>query len=234
MSKYEEKLAEIVREKMKDQLDATDKKTEANLSNDKIKSQPSLKTKLKSKSIELMELEEINEQNIKNYKARNTRNKALIVILSVLLAISVATIAILLTMTYYRNNSFLYIHGGVDAVYLVDGKETDKFRTPNDVQGNRLLDIDIEVKMKEAGTFNIRYVIEVYQGDTRVENLDVPNFDSRFIKGTNASFTSESAITLKYNDTILLCSGILFDSQYEDSLNIDNFRMEIHIYFERV
>ena len=231
MSKYEEKLAKLAREKIEQENNGTDKKSDANLSDRK---SSSLKTKLNSDSVELMELEELSEQGIKNYRSRNTRNKALIAVLAILLLISVVTISILLVTTFFQNNAFLYVHGGVDAVYVVDGKEIDKFRTPTEIQGNRCLDIDILVKLRQKGTYTVKYAIEVYQGETRLQNVIARNYDKRFTEEENGIYSSDSPIEFDYNDTITICDGILLDAQYEDTLNIDNFRMEIHIYFERV
>ena len=234
MSKYEEKLAKLAREQMEKLYKDSANKNESNLSNSETEDTPKLRTRLKSNSVDLMELEEISEQGIKSFRSRNTRNKALIAVLAILLFISVVTISILLVMTYFQNNTFLYVHGGVKAVYLVDGEEINKFRTPTEIQGNRCLDVDILVKMKESGKYNVRYIIEVYQGDTRLENVIARNYDKRFTEGENGVYVSDNPIEFKYNDTITICDGILFDAQYEDTLNIENFHMEIHVYFERV
>ncbi len=238
MAKYEEELKRLAREQI-EKIENASLEDEEGLSVDD--SSKDLEKKLKSKSVDSMDLEDVNEQNIKNYRVRNTRNKAIIVILTILLIIVVAVISILVSTIYYENNSFLYVHGSVDAVYIVEGEEMERFRTPTSIKGNRCLDIDIYVQVRQSGLYNVNFSIEVYAGEERLQNVIARNYDRRFIESsvtdgdnTYMIYRSENPINFSYDNSFRICDGILLDAQYEDVLNFENFHMEIHTYFERV
>lgn len=193
------------------------------------------KTKLVSKSENLQDLEKLNEDNIKTYSVRSKRSKVVIVLLSVMLVIAIAVIAVYISITKLKTNCTMYLHGNVSATILVDGMELEEFRAPSNLQGNRVLRLDIKLKIEESGSFNIKFIPKCYQKGVLLENTlaYIDNYpDNQFMEGGDGYYYSEEAI--EGNQTISLCSGIVLDYFYEDSLNIDNFKMEFHIYIEKV
>ena len=130
-----------------------------------------LKTHLKSDNIDIVELEDLNEQNIRNFRHRTRRNRVIIITLVVLLLITAIAIGIYAGLTNIENNCFLYVHGNVDAVYIVDGDELDRFRSPNTVQGNRVYTADYDLRIEDSGSYNIRFTIEVYQSNQLLDNI---------------------------------------------------------------
>ena len=50
-----------------------------------------------------------------------------------------------------------------------------------------------------------------------------PNFEL-FYEGGDGYYYSKNPI--EGNQTIYICGGVILDSEYESSLNVDNFRME--------
>lgn len=222
--------------KSKNTIEATkvdSKNIDTNNKDKKKEKDPTLRTRLKSNSIDLVELEQLNEQNLKNFSTRARRNRVIIIILTLLLLIVVATIGTLLGISKLANNSFLYTHGNGSAVYLVDGNELERFRTPTDVQGNRLLKMDLDLKIESEGSYNIKFTILIYQDKELLENTLVyePN-RTLFAYGNDGYYYSKEAIS--GGQTINLCMGVLFDYRYENTLNINNFKMEIHTYLEKV
>lgn len=191
-----------------------------------------LRTRLKSDSIDIQDLDALNEQNIKQFRIRSRRNRGIIITLSVLLVIVVAVVAIYFALTKLSNNCYLYVEGA-NAVYLVDGKELENFRTPADIQGYRIYKFDLKLKVKSSGKYNVKCEIKVYQANKLLENILIyePN-NEIFQRETATSYVSSSPID--GNQTIQLCQGIIIDGQYEETLNADNFKMEIFTYFERV
>lgn len=197
------------------------------------KKDKSLRSTLKSNSIDLVELEELNEQNLRNFRARAKRNRAIIIVLTILLLLVIITIAILLGIARVANNSFLYVHGDANAVHIVDGNELSRFRTPGEITGNRLLEIDLDLKIESTGSYNVYFTIQVFQDDQELDNIIIyePN-RTLFSAGNDGYYYSKTFIS--GGQTIDLCQGVLIDYRYENILNINNFRMEVHTYIEPV
>lgn len=191
----------------------------------------SLRSKLNDDSIDLVELEQLNETNLKNFKARTRRNRVIIIVLTILLVITASTIGILLAISKLTNNSFLYIHGRVSATHVVDGYELNRFRTPTEIQGNRLLSIDLDLKIESSGNYNIRFTIDIFQDGEELDNTIIYEYNrTLFYAGNDGYYYSKNPIA--GDQTIDLCEGVLIDYRYEHTLNIDNFRMEVHTYIE--
>lgn len=194
---------------------------------------PLTKSRQMPNSTALEELEDLNEQNLKYYRSRTRRNRVIILALVVLLLASILGIVLYATMVYLQNNCFLYTHGNCNATYVVDGVEMSRFRTPNNLQGNRVLRAQFSIKIESRGDFNVRFRIDVFQYDELLENIIVyyPNRDL-FYNGDDGYYYSSQPI--KGGRTINLCRGVVLDNTYEETLNVDNFRLEFHTYFEPV
>ena len=196
----------------------------------KTKTSP-IKTKLTKKDGELEDLEKINEENIATYRFKSKRNKLVIVLLSIMLVISIATITTYLIIIKLKPNCYMHVHG-VSATFIVDDQEMSKFRAPSNLQGNRTLHLDIKLKIEESGSFRIRFIPLCYQKGVLMENTLVYEHSKLFIDGGDGSYYSKGVV--EGNQTIELCNGIILDYYYEDSLNVDNFKMDFHVYAEKV
>ena len=213
-------------------MNSIDKNTKANkIADKKGKKEKSLRTTLKSDSIDLVELEQLNEQNLRNFRARSKRNRAIIIVLTVLLVAVIITIGVLLGIAKVTNNCFLYISGDGKAVHVVDDNELSRFRTPGEITGNRLLEIDLDLKIESSGSYNVRFTIQLFKDGQELENTIIyePN-RTLFSAGNDGYYYSKSPISGQ--QTINLCEGVLIDYRYENILNVNNFRMEVHTYLE--
>lgn len=192
-----------------------------------------LRTKLINSDVEISDLEKLNEENIKSYRFKSKRNKVVIVLLSVLLAIAIASIATYLAITRLETNCNMILHGSVDAQFIVDGQEMSSFRAPSNLQGNRVLALDIQIRIEEAGNFSIRFAPKCYQKGVLMQNTLIYDFNTDlFYEGGDGYYYSKMQIV--GNQTIQLCKGIILDYEYEDSLNVDNFRFEFHTYIDKI
>lgn len=191
-----------------------------------------LRTKLTKSDVELTDLEKLNEENIKQFRFKSKRNKVVIVLLSIMLAISITAISIYLVITRLETNCNMYAHGAA-ATFIVDGEEMDKFRAPANLQGARVLLLDINVRIEEAGNFHIYFTPKAFQKGVEMDNVLIyeHNYDL-FFDGGDGCYYSKNQIA--GNQTIKLCAGIILDNAYENTLNVDNFRLDFHVYFERV
>lgn len=223
LKKRQKKLQE--EQKIKKQVKNPDPNNKKNTSNKK--------THLKSNGQGLQELEELNEQNIRNFRHRSRRNRVIIISLVILLLLTIVGIAVYTSLIYLQSNCFLYVHGDCEATYIVDGNELSKFRTPNNLQGNRVFNADFDIKLESSGNYNVKFKIDVYQSNELLDNILIyePNKEL-FQDGGDGYFYSRSAISGR--QTIDLCLGVILDLQYEDTLNVNNFKLEFHTYFERV
>lgn len=191
-----------------------------------------LRTQLTNSESELTDLEKLNEENIKSYRFKSKRNRVVIVILSVLLVITIATVATFLIVSRLKTNCNFYIHGDVSASFIIDGIEMDEFRTPSNLQGNRTYKLDIKVRIDSNASYKIRFVPECYQKGVLMENTLVYEYNTDlFYEGVDGYY---SINPIQGGQTITLCGGIILDYYYENSLTADNFKLDFHVYFEKV
>lgn len=190
-----------------------------------------VKVKLKSTNADLKEIEKINENNLMNFSTRSKRNKVIVIVLSVLLALSIVGFVIYGVLSRLENNCFLTVHGTADAVFVVEGKEIDKLRTPANVTGDRNWEVDILVKIRSAGTYDVKFKIEAYQNGELMTNTLAHNENSALFQYDNDGYYY-GIKKIEGEQTIQLCKGVKFDSQYEGSLNVDNLKIKIDIYIE--
>lgn len=215
---------------------ATTKNSTASKSSSTSKTQTSSTKKssvLKSNSIELQDLEKLNDDNLKKLTFRTKRNRVVIITLALLLVIAIASIIIYSTISKLENNCFLEVRGDASATYVIDGKELEKFRTPSNLQGNRILEFDTDIKIESSGSYYVHFQILCYQNEVLLNNTLVynPNLEL-FELGLDGCYYSREMIS--GNQTVDLCQGVVLDMQYEHSLTVDNFTMKIITVFERV
>ena len=172
-----------------------------------------LRTKLKSDSVDIADLEKLNEENIKNYRFRHKRNKVIIVILAVLLVIAIAVITVFMVVNRLETNCDMIINGNADAVCFVNGEELSNFRTPANVQGNRVLNLDVDVQIKGSSSeyYNVKFYVITYQRGHIMSNTLIykPNFNL-FYENQDGSYSSSEPI--RGNQQINICDGIILDS----------------------
>ena len=191
------------------------------------------KARAKIDAEQLKKLEKINKESMSQYSYKGRRNNFMIVLLVILLVSVIAGFGIYFGVSKLKNNSFLYVFGETNCDFIVDGEETDKFRTPPEIKGNRVLEFNLDLKINASGEFRIRFVAEVYKNNELLENtfINRPNLEM-FKYGENGY--CDSINTVSGNQTINLCKGVMIDREYEDSLNINNFKLVINVYLERV
>jgi len=193
----------------------------------------STRTKLANTQQELSDLEKLNEDNLKTYRYKSKRNKFVIAILSVLLAITIAIIVTYAVITKLKTNCNMILHGQVEAVYVVDGQTMNEFRAPSNLQGNRILKLDIGLKIKDGGMYNIKFKANVYKKGVLINNTLIYKHNTDlFYDGYDGYYYSLRPIS--GDQTIELCEGIILDYYYEESLNVDNFKLNFHTYITKV
>ncbi len=183
----------------------------------------------------LMDLEKMNDENIKAYRFKSKRNKVIIVLLSVMLAIAIASIATYLVIVGLQANCRMYVHGA-DASFIINGEELSAFRAPSNIQGGSILEMEIELKLEDGGKYDIYFVAKCYQKGVLLKNTLIYDksslfYDGGIVEDGDTACYSKSPISGK--QTIRLCGGIIIDNEYGD-LNVDNFRLEFHVYCKKV
>ena len=192
-----------------------------------------LRTKLTNSTTELTDLEKLNEENIKTYRFKSKRNKVVIALLSVLLVISIASIITYVLITKLKTNCNMHIHGDVNAVFIVNDMQLDEFRSPANLQGNRIFEFKTEIKIKNDDYYQIKFTPKTYQKGVLMSNTLIYELNTDlFYEGGDGFYYSIDKI--RGNQTILLCHGVILDYDYEHSLNVDNFKLDFHVYFEKV
>lgn len=209
------------------------KKTTAKTQQEQGAGDKKLRTKLTNSDSEITDLEKLNEENIKSYRFKSKRNKVIIAILSVLLAITIISIVAYMAISKLKTNCNFYIHGDVSAEFIIDGEKMDEFRSPSNLQGNRILKINIEVNIKSSGYYKVKFIPKCYQKNVLMKNTLIYEQNvNLFYEGGDGYYYSINPIA--GDQKILLCQGIILDHDYENSLNVDNFRLDFDVYFEKV
>ena len=192
-----------------------------------------LRTKLAKSDVELSDLEKLNEENIKSYRFKSKRNKVVIVILSILLAVTIATIVIYASITNLETNCKMIAHNA-EVTFFINDVEMDEFRAPANLQGDCILNLNIKVTIKESGLFKVRFESVCFQKGVLMQNTKIYDHNTVLFDKSEDETYCYSTELIEGNQTIFLCNGIIIDSAYEKTLNVDNFQFEFHIYFERV
>lgn len=192
-----------------------------------------IKSRIKRNDKILDDLESINERNIIQYRNRSIRNRVLIIILAIFLIISVSVLCIVAANIYKQNNVFLYTHGNCSATFYVDDMPLNKFRTPSDIRGNIRLDFDVDVNIKSSGNYNVRFQINIFQDGRKIQNVVYHEPNTTLFEDKHDGYLY-SKLPIAGGQRIDIVEGVYIDYDYQDTLNISNFRMEIHIYFENV
>lgn len=181
---------------------------------------------------DLKDLEKINEGNLQNVRYKSRRNKVIIILLSVFLIISIASVAVYVVITKLKTNCNMYV-SGARASYVLNGMAINEFRAPSALEGNRILKVEIKLKIKEFGKFRIRYTPKCYKDGVELDNVLIYgcNFDLFYEGGDGYWYSNEP---IKGNQTILLCRGIILDDSYDEKLNVNNFRLDFYTNLEKV
>ena len=183
-----------------------------------------LRNKLAEDPVDLDDLDKLNEENLKNFRFKAKRNKVVIIILAVLLAITVAGIGIFMWLSKLETNCNIIVHGA-EATVFVNDVEMKTFRAPSNLQGNSSFMFTLKIRIEEGGKYKIRFVPKCYQKNLLMNNTVVRdhNFEL-FDEVGDGSY--ESIDVIKGFQTVELCGGIVLDRQYEDTLNVDNSRLQ--------
>lgn len=178
------------------------------------------------------DLEKLNEETLQNFRFKHRRNRVIIVLLSIFLALSVAAVAIYMIIVKLQTNCNMYVYGA-NASYIINDRYTDEFRAPAGIEGNRILKLDIKLKIRESGDFKIRFTPKCYKNGVRLDNILIfdCNFDL-FYEGGDGYWYSYD--TIKGRQTITLCAGVILDGEYDNNLTTDNFRLDFYTYLEEV
>lgn len=200
-----------------------------------------------SRDMGVEDLESINEENVKKQTFRTRRNRLIIAILIILLLLTVGGFAIFYFFAKQENNAFLYVHGDIDASYYLDNEKLEKFRTTPDMRGNAIFHFSkkaiidapqeeryLQLKIEESGNFKIKFKIDVYQNDVKLDNVAIVEWGELFKTEGEYCVTRYSS-GVSGGKLIKLCIG--FDARNIDDnnpLNENNCRIEVHTYIERI
>ena len=179
------------------------------------------------------ELEQSNANNARLIKSKLRRNKVLISVLLILLLVSLTTIIIAYIFLNLDKTCSINIVGDVSAECVVDGHTIKEFRVPSSIKGNRILKLDIDLKIKDTDMYYIKYKAVCYQDENVLANTLIykPN-ETMFQAGEDGYY--ELIEPIIGGQTIDLCGGIIIDYHYEHSLNVNNFSMEFEIIIQKV
>ena len=180
------------------------------------------------------EFETTKTSSAKSYKSKLRRNKVMISVLLILLIASLTTLIVAYIFLNLDKTCTISIQGDSKSVEcIVDGYAIKSFRVPARIRGNRILKLDIDLRLKDGGNYIIKYKPVCFQDDEELKNTQIykPN-DVLFQAGADGYYKCVEPIA--GGKVIDLCEGVIIDYHYEDSLNVNNFSMDFVIVVEKI
>ena len=176
--------------------------------------------------------ERLNEENLKTFRNKIKRNRFIIAMLVISIIAAVSTISAYIVIIKLNINCTFHINGA-SAAYILDGEEVSSFRTPTNIQGNSIFAINIKLKIRDSGYFNIVFKPECTYNGILMKNTLIygANFEMFYEEGVGEF---RSRLPIRGKQTILLCEGVVLDYDYKDKVNADNFRLKFYTYLEKV
>ena len=193
------------------------------------KSQPKKNKNVISEAEDLEDLEKINEEGLKNSATRGKRNQFVIVILALLLVLTLTFVIVFMVMQNVKTNCSLNLHGGVSAEYVVDGEEKSELRIRLDLQSNTILLIDLNLKIKESGSFKVKYKIKCLFKGEEMKDFKVYEPDRDLFTLEDGYFVTKEPVS----GTFALCDGIVINDEFGSDFNGYDFSMVVDTYIER-
>ena len=191
------------------------------------KKSDSLRSKLKQDSLDEVDLELLNEQSIKTRSFRGRRNGVVIVVLSLLLAISIAVIAVGIAMRKMEYSCKLIIEGDVSAHFLIDDKKMTEFKVPASIGGNKVLKMDTDLNITSSGLYYVEFIVNVYQGSVLLNDVQLTGINVHEFNISSSGKTYRSISPIEGDRRIDLFTGVAISKAYTQTLNINNFKMEV-------
>lgn len=190
------------------------------------------KNPLKKTSIDNVDLEELNNQNMRNYTGNSNRKRVVIVILTILLIASLVVVVVLWNLNRTKNNCFLH-SSGASVDFYVDDEKLTEFKSPYGLTGNRIYEVQIDVKINSSGEYNLKFRIDAKKDKASLNNIIAYDYSTQLFK-YQADGYYYSTTTVSGGEKITLFKGVVLDKVYEDTLNSSNFSMDIYVYLEKV
>ncbi len=199
----------------------TPSKTKAELNRERLRKRINKTPKENAVDLEIL------DQNIKTRSNRGIRNKTIIIVLSVLIAVVLIAIAVFASGGRSNGNCDFYVKGDGKAAYIVDGKEMNSFKLVRGISGNRIVEIDTELKITSLGNYDVIFWVEVYQNSTLLEGIDLLSWNaSLFERRSDGKYYSRDI--LEGNEIYHLFNGVAIPKNYEQTLNDKNFSLKVY------
>ena len=177
--------------------------------------------------------EQTNAYNTRLIRGKLRRNKVIISVLLILLLVSLATIIVAYVFLNLDKTCYVNVVGDVSADCIVDGHSITSFRVPSSIKGNRVLKLDIDLKINEPGDYNIKYKAVCFQDEDVLANTQIYQPNEELFQAVGNGYYGLIA-PVEGGKVIDLCGGVIIDYHYEESLNVNNFSMQFEIIIEKV
>lgn len=200
------------------------------------KSKKTNQTTNKEKEIEksvniVNDIDKINEERINQNATKRNRNVFIIILLIILLMLILGSAVIVLKIYQPNPNCFISISGDCRAESLVNSEPMTEFRSTSEVAGGSIYVIDIDLRLLEEGEYNISFTVNCYVSGNRLEDVKLlPEEIDETLDGEGKYHIAN----VSGNSTINLFNEVYLSGVGERYLNVNNFKMEIKIYIEKI
>lgn len=169
------------------------------------------------------------------------RQKRLIIVsLSVLIAVAwiVILLSIIIKPKPPEHNCFMYLTGEAKSScnLLLNGDNVDEWRTPEGISPQATYTkIKVDLKIKDAGVFDVRFRLEIYNDGVLVEDFGVVDTLSSYVKVTDGEGkTWYEQYSIEGKQTLLIMTGFtLMDTRTCPELTgITSDNVTIKLYVE--
>lgn len=169
---------------------------------------------------------------------RARRNKVIIsiMVVAILLIWGAVLIMLLVKPKEPKYNCYSYLGGSASSgcELLMNDQSISKWLAPSGIRAGNIYNIEMELKIKKEGTFNVRFRVEVKNDGTVVNNATTLSTPAQFVVQEDNGVEWYVGQNLSGNSSIVLMTAITFMQDYKDPImmSIDDDNVEINVYVE--
>ena len=132
---------------------------------------------------------------------------------------------LLLSLTFHKDNEG-------NLILLFKDSKQDKIASlitygNGAIPGSKILKMDTDINITSGGLYYIEFYVNVFQGSMLLDDILLTGINVHTFKQSSNGKTYRSIKEVDGNQRIDLFTGVAIGRAYSQTLNIDNFKMEV-------
>ena len=169
---------------------------------------------------------------------RARRNKVIIsfMVVAILLIWGAVLVMLLVKPKEPKYNCYTYLGGSASSgcEVLMNDQNVSKWLSPTGIKPGNIYNVEMSLKIKEEGSFNVRFRVEIKNDETVVKNATTIDAPAKFVLEEDNGVWWYIGRNIAGKSTTTLITAITFMQDYKDPvmMDIDDDNVEINIYVE--